>query len=336
MSAGDLSPHTAGGPARARGRLRSPVFRIAAVARYELRWDLRKVWFYLALTLTLLFVVLFGAFVPYLILHPPGAGSPPGNATTRSPSSTATPYGNFSSFTGLWWLLGPYALALFFPAFFPLLFGSMSSSESLSRERDQGTLGALLSQPLGRSDVVLGKFFAKAAEFLLLSTILVVGLIVAATIVLGPQQYVWGFPLVVLEVALAFLFFAAFGLMISSVTKRPRPVTLLSLVLWVLVLVMLWLASMGSTPLLPLAYYLPYSSAMLATPAVYNLFVHGPATVPVLIRAFLPVVGYVNLNLGSASGFADFLNVTLGLLGGTVLCLLLAQLGLSATDIRGD
>ncbi len=306
------------------------------MARYELRWDLRKVWFYLALALTLLFVVLFGVFVPYVILHLPGPGSTPGNSTSPSPSNTATPYGNFSSFTGLWWLLGPYALALFLPAFFPLLFGSMSSSESLSRERDQGTLGALLSQPLGRSDVVLGKFFAKALEFLVLSTVLVVGLIVAATIVLGPQQYEWGFPLVVLEVALAFLFFAAFGLMISAVTKRPRPVTFLGLVLWVLVLYMLWAASVGSRPLLPLGYYLPFSSAMLATPAVYNLFVHGSATVPVVIQAYLPVFGLVNLNLGVASGSADFVNVTLGLLGGIALCLFLARVGLGATDVRGD
>ncbi len=293
------------------------------MTRYELRWDFRKAWFYLALALTVLTLIVFGIVVPY-------ATRGTGGGTSATPTTGTSGLVN-GTVTSSWWLLPPFfGMASIVPAFIPLLFGSMSSSESFARERDKGTLSALLVQPLRRSEVVLGKFAAKAVEFLLLSTILIGGMLVASTVFFGPQEFLDGVPLMIGAIALDFLFFAAFALMISSVLRRPAPVTVLALFIWGFSLYGLYQLA-GRPSLLPLGYYVPFWNAMLVIPGTMSFLVAGGA--PVTVSLYLALY---NLTIGPGTGTSWFLNASLGLVLGTALCLVLAWRGLSSVEVQGE
>lgn len=341
MPTGKVPTSPTAASSRARGRFRSPLSRIGAIARYELRWDLRKAWFYLALALTILAVLIFGAIVPTVIIHLSGSASPTNsskaNSTATNTSSSSTLL-NASSYP-TWWLFPPYLFSYLLPGFVPLLFGSISSSESFSREREKGTLSALLAQPVSRAEIVLGKFAAKAAEFLLLSTVLVGGVLLLSAEYFGPPQDAAWLPLIVLEVALTFLFFASFALCVSSFTKRPRPVTLLSIVIWLLVLGWMWQSASRGATLVPIVYYVPYSSAMMAIPGAFNFLLHGSAQVSVHLTVLAVLTRFELIHtiyLGQDSGLNYLAGTLIGLLSGIVVFLAIAWLGLSSTDAGGD
>ena len=122
--------------------------------------------------------------------------------------------------SGLWWVNAVYdVFDLFASGLFPLLIGGFIAADSLATEFDENTIVPLLSQPVKRSEVYLGKFFAKFLLLLavaVLFTLVTVGLSQAS---LGAQGNLGMIPLVVSAELGAFLEFAAIGFFLSSIAR---------------------------------------------------------------------------------------------------------------------
>lgn len=213
--------------------------------------------------------------------------------------------------------------------------GRPSGVESIARERDKGTLGALFQQPLRRSELLLGKWFAKLGLLCALS-FLVVGVMAAlSTAFGGPQLAVNGAPWIALDLTLVLGFFSALALLFSSLVKRSKNAT--HLVTGVLVLGLFGGMALGA----PYCCFLPVDSAFLSLSGL-RLFLLQPAgtvfltSVPqsvvtnpyfILLKAFLV--------WGSASSYQMMLWSTVGLVVNTVVVLALAIVALGRIEIKG-
>ncbi len=213
--------------------------------------------------------------------------------------------------------------------------GRPSGVESIARERDKGTLGALFQQPLRRSELLLGKWFAKLGLLGALS-FLVVGVLVALSTVLGGPQLDLGIaPWIALDLTLVLGFFSALALLFSSLVKRSKNAT--HLVTGVLVLGLFGGMVLGA----PYCCFLPVDSAFLSLSGM-RLFALQPAgtvfvtSVPqsvvtnpyfIFLKAFLV--------WGSASSYQMMLWSTVGLVVNTVVVLALAIVALGRIEIKG-
>jgi len=148
----------------------------------------------------------------------------------------------------------PYMIVLF------AFSGGMSMAADLvSGEKDKNTLETLLITPVGRNQIVLGKFFALAAVCFLSSTSCLVGMVLASVLKLPGSQMMFkdGFgvtPLAAGTIILVLLplvaFFASVLIAISSYAKNPREAqTYLAIVNFIVIMPAIFSQVIGLTDL---------------------------------------------------------------------------------------
>lgn len=260
---------------------------------------------------------------------PTGANVPPSGPITslfQPPKGLTSALGFLSSaetvlespsFPATWWEDSVLMMSIF--GFWVLIVGGVSSSESIARERDKGTLGALLSQPVRREEVFLGKFLAKVLIFLLLSSLYVGIAIGLSWFWIGPQTNLEWAPVAVLELTLAFLFFSAFALMLGCVLRRSRRVSTLLWATTYLSLGGLIYLYYKHISVVPLIFFIPGQSVNLPF-AGTRAFIANPTGNAAV--TYLPqTVAFVHWGIIPSASFA--LLSVVGLLTDTVLLLLL-------------
>ena len=176
-----------------------------AVARYELTWDLRKKRTFVVVALILLASFYFAYLVPIIF----------GKSIIQERTLLGISFGS-----GLWWVNTVFdVFNLFATGLFPLLIGGFIAADSLATEFDENTIIPLLSQPVRRLEVYVGKFFAKFLILLVVSvlfTLLTLGFSQAS---LGAQLKLDMVPLVAFAEFGAFLEFAAIGFFLGSIAR---------------------------------------------------------------------------------------------------------------------
>lgn len=183
----------------------SSLTRMWAVARYELTWDLRKKRTFVVVALILLASFYFAYLVPIIF----------GKSIIQERTLLGISFGS-----GLWWVNTVFdVFNLFATGLFPLLIGGFIAADSLATEFDENTIIPLLSQPVRRLEVYVGKFFAKFLILLVVSvlfTLLTLGFSQAS---LGAQLKLDMVPLVAFAEFGAFLEFAAIGFFLGSIAR---------------------------------------------------------------------------------------------------------------------
>ena len=319
-------------PARAHGKRLGLGGRLLSVIRYEMYWDSRKFWLYgSVVVLLLLFVVSWVAALPTL------GGAPGGLA----PGSTSAGENYLKWLRSSWWEDGTFLLMSYPPGFVAFLVGEASASGTVARERDKGTLAALLTQPLRRSEIFLGKYFAKLLAFLAISACIVVGMIAISTVVLGPQLYLVWTPVVILDLTMVFAFYAAYAQFLSCFFRRSRSVFSVIVLTWFLLVGVMEYAASRHVNLLPYAYFVPINSATLALAGTRAYFANPSGFVAVSplpgasSGATLPLIGFNPFSFGNDSTFQFAVMATTGLVLGTILFLGLGWWAFRRIQIKG-
>jgi ABC-type transport system involved in multi-copper enzyme maturation permease subunit len=144
-----------------RGRTRPSWFtRFWAIVRYEMLWNIRKKKFIGILIVAFIFATLSWV-LPVVI-----------SATTDQPIN-ANP---------------DYAVTFSIPAIIMVLFALMTAMNSISSEFESGTIVPLLTKPVSRTMVFLGKLLATFVIILVTYTILYVYTIIGGIFVYGAQN----------------------------------------------------------------------------------------------------------------------------------------------------
>ena len=166
--------------------------RFWAVVRYELLWNIRKKKF-LGMTIFMFVIVTLGFVLPVILSN-----------TTGQPLSQNPDYVVFNS--------NPGALVFF-------LFALVTVMNSISGEFESGTIVPLLTKPVSRTMVFLGKLFAAFITLLLVYIVLFVYIAIGATIVYGPQNNLQLVPLSLLGSIISTFVWIAIVLAIGSLSK---------------------------------------------------------------------------------------------------------------------
>jgi ABC-type transport system involved in multi-copper enzyme maturation permease subunit len=176
-----------------------------AVARYELTWDLRKRRTYIVVGLLLFAAFVYGYLWPIIW----------GKSITTAQFQLGISFGS-----ELWWVAAVFlAFTTFMSGLFPLLIGGFISADSLASEFDSGTVVPLLSQPVRRVEVYLGKFLAKLLLLLAVSILFTLLVLALSEASVGAQTHLGMFPLLVFAEFGAFLEFAALTFFIGSFSR---------------------------------------------------------------------------------------------------------------------
>ena len=176
-----------------------------AVARYELRWDLRKKRTYIILGL-----FLFAAFV-FAYLLPSIAGK----SITESGLLNGVSLGS-----DLWWVnVHSLVNSIEVSGVFPLLIGGFIAADSLASEFDSGTIVPLLSQPVRRAEVYAGKLLGKILLLMAISVLFTLLVVVGSEISVGVQSHLEMIPLLVFAEFGTFLEYTALAFLFGSLAR---------------------------------------------------------------------------------------------------------------------
>jgi ABC-type transport system involved in multi-copper enzyme maturation permease subunit len=165
--------------------------RFWAVVKYELLWNIRKKKFLGMVVVAFVFATL-GLALPVILSNRMG-----------QPLSQNPDYAIGSS---------PGAFGFF-------LFALVTVMNSISGEFESGTIVALLTKPVSRTMVFLGKLFAAFITLLPVYTILFVYTTIGGTIVYGPQNNLHLVPLLLLGSIISTFVWVAIVLAIGSLSK---------------------------------------------------------------------------------------------------------------------
>jgi ABC-type transport system involved in multi-copper enzyme maturation permease subunit len=166
--------------------------RFWAVVRYEMLWNIRKKKFLGVLVLVFVFATLG-------IVLPVALSSANGETVQANPDYLVS--------------VGAGSLGFF-------LFALVIAMNSISGEFETGTIVPLLTKPVSRTLVFLGKLFAEFLLLLIAYTILFVYQIIGGTIVYGPQNNLQLVPLLLLGNILSTFVWMAIVLALGSLTKN--------------------------------------------------------------------------------------------------------------------
>jgi ABC-type transport system involved in multi-copper enzyme maturation permease subunit len=130
-------------------------------------------------------------------------------------SDAAKSFGNFAE--EIWWVNAVFLVFNgFISGLFPLLIGGFISSDSLASEFDKNTIVPLLSQPIRRAEIYLGKLLEKLLLMLIVSVLLTALAIVCSQASVGGQLHLEWFPLVALVAVAAFVEYTALAFFFGS------------------------------------------------------------------------------------------------------------------------
>jgi len=180
--------------------------RFLAIVRYELLWSIRKRKF--------VGIVVVAFALPTIILILPVISSNISKfPIAKNPNWTVDFNVSTSGF-------------VFF------LFAVITAMSSISGEFESGTIVPLLTKPVSRTMILLGKALALFLTLLVTYTIILVYLSIGGIIVYGPQKNLYLVPLLFIGSLISTLTWAAIVLAISTISKSSVIATLGGLGIW--------------------------------------------------------------------------------------------------------
>ena len=216
-----------------RGRMRPSWFtRFWAVVRYEMLWNIRKKKFIGVIIIAFIFATL--AWALPLVL----------SATTDQPIN-ANP---------------EYAVTFTIPAFGMFLFALITAMNSFSSEFENGTIVPLLTKPVSRTMVFLGKLFAAFIIILVTYTILFAYTIIGGIFVYGPQNSLELVPMGLLGNIISTFIWVAIILAAGALSKSTIVSVLIDLGFFIGLLLAVPIVSVFAGPS-PVLNYVPSSGA---------------------------------------------------------------------------
>jgi len=196
------------------------------VVRYEMIWNIRKKKFLGILIVAFVFATLGLALPPVL-------SSVTGQAITSDPNFAVT----FSA-GGLGFFL--FALA--------------TAMNSISSEFESGTIVPLLTKPVSRTMVFLGKLFAAFIMLLLVYTVLFSYAVIGGIAVYGPQSNLYLVPLTLLGNVLSTFIWVAILLAMGALSKNTLVAALVALGVFLALFMALPIVSLFAGPSPALSY----------------------------------------------------------------------------------
>ena len=206
--------------------------RFWAVVRYEMLWNIRKKKFIGVIIIAFIFATL--AWALPLVL----------SATTDQPIN-ANP---------------EYAVTFTIPAFGMFLFALITAMNSFSSEFENGTIVPLLTKPVSRTMVFLGKLFAAFIIILVTYTILFAYTIIGGIFVYGPQNSLELVPMGLLGNIISTFIWVAIILAAGALSKSTIVSVLIDLGFFIGLLLAVPIVSVFAGPS-PVLNYVPSSGA---------------------------------------------------------------------------
>jgi ABC-type transport system involved in multi-copper enzyme maturation permease subunit len=215
------------------GRLRPSWFtRFWAIVRYELLWNIRKKKFIGVIIIAFAFATLSWA-LPVVL------------SATTDQTITANP---------------DYAITFTIPVFGIFLFALIIAMNSISSEFESGTIVPLLTKPVSRTMVFLGKLLATFVIILVTYSILFAYTIIAGIFVYGPQNNLHLVPLGLLGNILSTFIWIAIILAAGALSKSTIVSALIALGVFIGLLLAVPIVSVFAGPS-PALNYVPSSGA---------------------------------------------------------------------------
>ena len=200
--------------------------RFWAVVRYEMLWNIRKKKF--------TGIVILGFVIASVALFlPPILSSVTGQALASNPNYVAT-----------------YSI----PGFGLFLFALATAMNSISSEFESGTIVPLLTKPISRTMVFLGKLFAAFIIILITYTVFFVYAIIGGTAVYGAQNSLQLVPLVLLGNVITTFIWIAIILAVGSLSKNTLISALAVFCLFLALLIAVPIVSTFAGPSVALNY----------------------------------------------------------------------------------
>jgi ABC-type transport system involved in multi-copper enzyme maturation permease subunit len=215
------------------GRLRPSWFtRFWAIVRYELLWNIRKKKFIGVIIIAFAFATLSWA-LPVVL------------SATTDQTITANP---------------DYAITFTIPVFGIFLFALIIAMNSISSEFESGTIVPLLTKPVSRTMVFIGKLLATFVIILVTYSILFAYTIIAGIFVYGPQNNLHLVPLGLLGNILSTFIWIAIILAAGALSKSTIVSALIALGVFIGLLLAVPIVSVFAGPS-PALNYVPSSGA---------------------------------------------------------------------------
>jgi len=267
------------------GRPRPSWFiRFWAVVRYEMLWNIRKKKFIGVVIIAFIFATL-SWLLPVVL------------SATTDQTINANP---------------DYAVTFTIPAFGMFLFALITAMNSISSEFESGTIVPLLTKPVSRTMVFLGKLFAAFIIILVTYTILFVYVVIGGALVYGPQNNLHLVPLGLLGNILSTFVWIAIILAAGALSKSTIISTLVALGFFIGILFAAPIVSLFAGPS-PALNYVPGSGASGAMFTTQGLITVGAGTDNIganLINYALYPSANVNFNRTSVDIQGGQLNMT--------------------------
>lgn len=215
------------------GRIRPSWFtRFWAVVRYEMLWNIRKKKFIGVIIIAFIFATLAWA-LPVVL------------SATTDQAINANP---------------DYAVTFTIPAFGMFLFALIIAMNSFSSEFESGTIVPLLTKPVSRTMVFLGKLFAVFIIILVTYTILFTYTIIGGIFVYGPQNNLQLVPLGLLGNIISTFIWVAIILAAGALSKSTIVSVLIDLGFFIGLLLAVPIISVFAGPS-PVLNYVPSTGA---------------------------------------------------------------------------
>jgi ABC-type transport system involved in multi-copper enzyme maturation permease subunit len=215
------------------GRIRPSWFtRFWAIVRYEMLWNIRKKKFIGVIIIAFVFATLSWA-LPLVL------------SVTTDQTITANP---------------DYAVTFTIPAFGMFLFALITAMNSISSEFESGTIVPLLTKPVSRTMVFLGKLLATFIIILATYTILFVYTITSGIFVYGPQNNLQLVPLGLLGNIISTFIWVAIILAAGALSKSTVVSVLIALGFFIGLLLAVPIVSVFAGPS-PALNYVPSGGA---------------------------------------------------------------------------
>jgi ABC-type transport system involved in multi-copper enzyme maturation permease subunit len=222
------------------GRTRpSWFFRFWAVVRYEMLWNVRKKKFIGIIIISFVFATL-GLVLPVVLSSTPIGANP------------------------------DYVIGVSMSSFAFFLFALATAMNSISSEFESGTIVPLLTKPVSRTMVFLGKLFAAFIIILVAYTILYVYTVVGGILIYGPQNSLQLVPFALLGDVISTFIWVALILAMGALSKNTMIAALVGLGVFLALFIALPIVSVFAGPSAALNY-IPGSGAGSGGNAMLNL-----------------------------------------------------------------
>jgi ABC-type transport system involved in multi-copper enzyme maturation permease subunit len=217
--------------------------RFWAVVRYEMLWNIRKKKFIGIIIISFVFATL-GLVLPVVLSSTPIEANP------------------------------DYVIGSSVSSFAFFLFALATAMNSISSEFESGTIVPLLTKPVSRTMVFLGKLFATFIIILMAYTILYIYAVIGGIIIYGHQNSLQLVPFVLLGDVISTFIWVSLILAMGALSKNTMIAALVGLGVFLALLIALPIVSLFAGPSAALNY-IPGSGAGSGSNAMLNLAIES-------------------------------------------------------------